>query len=118
MSDYQPKREKNWWEYYPLHKWWCNDLCPLVPRWSYRKGDKWNANNWSVHWLFFHVWSMEHFSFSIDAHISPDDIYVGACLPYLRIIIGIRHTYYRWQMRLCDILRRKPAVKSNDTTRT
>lgn len=30
------KRELNWWEHYPLHQVWCNDLCPLVPRFEYR----------------------------------------------------------------------------------
>ncbi len=57
------KREKYWWEHYPLHQLWCNDACPLVPRFEYRKGDEWNANNWSLHWLIFHIWTLEHFSF-------------------------------------------------------
>ena len=44
-----PVRELNWWEHYPLHKVWCNDACPLFPRFDYRAGDEWNANNWSLH---------------------------------------------------------------------
>ena len=43
MSEERPCRDKEWWEHYPLHKWWCNDVCPLVPRWHYREGDEWNA---------------------------------------------------------------------------
>jgi hypothetical protein len=113
-----PHREKYWWEHYPLHKWWCNDACPLVPRFSYREGDEYNSNNWSFHWLLLEVWSMEHFSFSIDAEISPSHgAHIGCILPYLRMTIGIRHTYYNWQRRLSESLRRKPA-KERDNERT
>jgi hypothetical protein len=111
MSEEKPCRDKEWWEHYPLHKWWCNDVCPLVPRWHYRKGDEWNANNWSVHWLIFTVWSMEHFSFGVDAGLDPNELYVGAILPYLRITVGVRHCYSNWQSKLNEFLRRKPAIK-------
>ena len=57
---------------------------------------------------------MEHFSFAVDAEVSPTGIYVGAILPYLRITIGVRHTYYRWQSILSDMLRRKPAKKNEN----
>jgi hypothetical protein len=107
-----PCREKYWWEYYPLHQIWCNDICPLVPRFQYRPGDEYNANNWSLHWLLIHMWSMEHFAIGVDAEIAPHDgIYVGCILPYLRITIGIRHTWYEWQSKLANVLRRKPAIK-------
>jgi hypothetical protein len=110
-------REKYWWEHYPLHKVWCNDACPLVPRFHFSKGDKWNSNNWSLHWLIFHFWSLEHFAIGIDAQLSSDDIYVGAILLYLRITIGIRHTHYEWQSKLGNLLRRKPAIREeNDDT--
>lgn len=115
MSE-EPKvyRDKEWWENYPLHKVWCNDFCPVVPRWHYRKGDEWNANNWSVHWLLFTIWSMEHFSFGVDAGVSPNEVYVGAILPYLRITVGIRHAHYQWSSKLNDLLRRKPAIKREE----
>jgi len=106
----EPRREMYWWEHYPLHQIWCNTACPLVPRWHYRKGNEWNSNNWSLHWLLIHMWSMDHFSFEVDAGISPDGIFVGFILPYLRIIVGIRHTYYQWQLKLSTFLRRKPAI--------
>ena len=111
-EDMVAKRELNWWEHYPLHKLWCNDLCPLVPRFSYRKGDEYNANNWSIHWLFITVWSMEHFSFGVDAGLSFDDIYVGAILPWLRITFGIRHGYSQLGWKLARMLRRRPAMKN------
>lgn len=112
-EDEIPKRELNWWEHYPLHQLWCNDACPLVPRFEYRKGDEWNADNWSLHWLIFHFWTLEHFSFQLDAGFCfSDGIYVGAVLPYFRIIVGIRHTYYEWQYKLSRMLRRKPALKN------
>ena len=108
-EDQVAHREKYWWEHYPLHKWWSNDACPLVPRFTYRKGDEYNTNNWDLHWLLIHIWSLDHFSFGIDAEIGPHDgAYVGCILPYLRVTIGIRHTWYNWQIKLSDLLRRKP----------
>ena len=106
-----PQREKEWWEQYPYHRIWCNDLCPLVPRFKYRKGDEWNANGWYLHWLFFHIWTMENFSFGVDADISFTNFHVGAILPYLRIVIGVKHFWTNWSMALEDKLRRKPAIK-------
>ena len=114
MGD-EPKREMNWWEYYPLHKLWCNDACPLFPRFEYRKGDEWNANNWSLHWLIFHIWTMEHFSFSVDVNLGFDSLTVGCVLPYLRIIVGFHHTWYwQWPSKLSHLLRRKPAEKNHN----
>lgn len=110
IEDQVEQRELNWWEHYPLHKWWCNDACPLVPRFNHRRGDEYNANNWNLHWLLIHIWTLEHFCFSVDAEISPSSgVYVGCILPYFRVTIGIRHTYYQWQGKLADLLRRKPA---------
>jgi hypothetical protein len=109
MSDC--KRDKYWWEDYPLHKIWCNDLCPLVPRLTYRKGDEYNSNAWGCHWLLLEVWSMENFSFGVDAGLSFNGVYIGAILPYLRIVIGIRHMYYSWCYKIENLLRRKPAIK-------
>jgi len=103
------KRELNWWEHYPLHKIWCNDYCPLFPRFEYREGDEWNANNWSLHWLIFHIWTMEHVSLGLDFGAAFDGIYVGACLPYLRITIGVRHIHNEWTYKLSRMIRRKPA---------
>ncbi len=107
------KREYWWWEHYPLHQLWCNDACPLVPRFNYRAGDEWNANNWSLHWLIFKVWTLEHFSFGIDANLQPDSISVGFIVPYLRVIIGFHHMWHwTWMYKLGHKLRRKPAMKN------
>jgi len=106
-------RERYWWEHYPLHQIWCNNACPLVPRFEYRPGDEYNANNWSFHWLLLHCWTMEHFTIGFDAEIDPGSgVYVGFLLPYFRITIGIRHTYYAWQYKLGRLLRRKPVLKN------
>ena len=106
------KRELNWWEHYPLHQLWCNDACPLVPRFEYREGDEWNANNYSVHWLIFTVWTMEHASFGLDCGLSFDELYVGAILPWLRITVGIRHVHSQLGWKLSRMFRRKPALKN------
>ena len=108
-EDMVAQREMYWWEHYPLHKWWCNDACPLVPRFKYRKGDAYNTNKWTLHWLLITIWTMDYFSFGVDAEIDPSvGVYVGFILPYLRVTIGIRHTYYQWQCKLSDLLQRKP----------
>lgn len=87
------KREKHWWENYPLHKWWCNDHLPLVPRFTYRKADKFNAADFGFHWLIFHIWSLSHVSLQFDAEIDIGRIGFGFCLPYLRVWIGIRELW-------------------------
>lgn len=81
-------REMYWWEHYPLHKWWCNDYLPIVPRCSYSEKDEWNSSKFGVHWLIFNIWSMSHFSFGADVEVSFDRITGGITLPFLRIMIG------------------------------
>lgn len=87
------KRELNWWEHYPLHKLWCNDLCPLVPRLSYRPRDEYNSWDASCHWLIFHFWTLSNVSLQFDLDLSPSRIGFGFCLPYLRIWVGFAHMY-------------------------
>jgi len=106
-EDQMPMREKYWWEYYPLHQIWCNDYCPLVPRFTYRKADEHNTDAFSLHWLLFHFWTMDHFSFGLDAGLGFDEIYIGACLPYLRITVGIRHIHHPTIYKISRFLRRK-----------
>ena len=113
-EDVKCSRELNWWDHYPLHQLWCNDLCPLVPRFEYREGDEWNANNWSLHWLIFRVWTLEHFSFGADINIQPDSLSVGFIVPYLRVIVGFHHVWsLQWPFKLSQMLRRKPALKND-----
>jgi len=114
MSEPEQYRDKDWWEHYPYHKLWCNDYCPLVPRYKFRPGDEFNADAYSLHWLIFHIWTMEHVSFSLDCGIDLSEIYVGAVLPYLRITIGVRHIYTEWTYKLSRMMRRKPAKKNEN----
>ena len=106
-------REKYWWEHYPLHQLWCNDACPLVPRFEYRPGDEWNANGWFFHWLIFKIWTLEHFSFNAEINLQWDSITIGFAFPYLRIFIGFHHCWHwEWLYKLHRILRRRPALKN------
>jgi hypothetical protein len=108
-----PKRDLNWWEHYPLHKVWCNDVFPLVPRFEYRPGDEWNANNFYLHWMIFHIWSLEHFAFNAEINIEPNSITIGFIVPYLRIFIGFHHVWHwTWLYKVGRFLRRKPALKN------
>jgi len=112
-EDQIPKRDLNWWEHYPLHKVWCNDVFPLVPRFEYRPGDEWNANNFSLHWMIFHIWSLEHFAFNAEINIEQNSITIGFIVPYLRIFIGFHHVWqWTWLYKLGRLLRRKPALKN------
>jgi hypothetical protein len=104
-------RELNWWEHYQYHKVWCNDLCPLVPRISYRKKDEHNAADTSIHWLIFHVWTMSHASLSIDVELSASRIGIGFILPYLRIWIGFAHMYGKVSEFFYKYLTRKGTIK-------
>jgi len=109
----EPKRDLNWWEHYPLHQIWCNDVFPLVPRFEYRPGDEWNANNWSLHWLIFHIWTLEHFAFNAEINLQWDSITIGFIVPYFRIFIGFHHCWnWTWLYKLGRLLRRKPALKN------
>ena len=110
-ADERPCRDKEWWEHYPLHKWWCNDLCPIVPRFHYRKGDKYNSNAYSVQWLLLHVWSMDHVSFGVDAEVGFSTIRVGVTLPYLRINSGFLHVYSGWNWKLDRFFSRQPKIE-------
>ena len=114
MSEPKQYRDMDWWERYPYHKLWCNDYCPLVPRYKFIPGDEFNADAYSFHWLIFHIWTMEHVSFSLDCGIDLSEIYVGAVLPYLRITIGVRHIYTKWTYKLSRMMRRKPAKKNEE----
>lgn len=114
MTEPQAYRDKEWWEDYPLHKLWCNDYCPLIPRYHFRAGDEFNANAYSLHWLIFHIWTMEHVSFGLDCGIELNGIYVGACLPYLRITIGVRHVYSNFLYKFGRMIRRKPSKKNEN----
>ena len=112
-EDMVAKREKYWWEHYPLHQLWCNDACPLVPRFEYRPGDEWNANNWSLHWLIIKIWTLESFQFSVEANLAPDSITVGFIVPYLRVFIGFHHMWHwTWLYKIGRMLRRRPALKN------
>jgi len=114
-EDMKCGRELNWWEHYPLHQLWCNDACPLVPRFEYRAGDEWNGNNWSLHWLIFRIWTLEQFSFGVDANLQPDSISVGFIVPYLRVIIGFHHMWHwTWAYKIGRMLHRKPAFKNHN----
>lgn len=105
------KRDLNWWEHYPLHKLWCHDLCPLVPRFWYRKKDEYNSWDAGVHWLIFNIWTMSHVSFQLDLEISPDTIGCGVILPYLRIWVGPRHMYGPISQFFYKYLTRKGTLK-------
>lgn len=71
---------------------------PLAPMWEYRRGDKWNTNNWSFSWLFFRYWSLDHVEFKFDIGFDPapgsllgggSAFRIGFILPYTRLLFSV-----------------------------
>jgi hypothetical protein len=102
------KREKRWYEYYPLHKIWANEIFPLCPLLFYRKGDEYNEVRFGVHWLCFDLYTMSNFSFGITAELEFERIGVGIHIPYLMAYIGIRNFFTRPTMFLTRLFSRSP----------
>ena len=107
-EDMVAKREMKWWEHYPLHKLWCNDHFPLVPRFTYRPADKYNSWDAGVHWLCINIWTMSHFCFGVDIDVSFSRIGFGFILPYLRVFIGFSELYSEWWYKISQVLSRDP----------
>jgi len=107
-EDTQACRELQWWEHYPHHKWWCNDLCPIVPRFYYRKASRYNTSCFGLHWLLFQVYTADYFRFGIDAEVDFWNIRFSVSLPYLRISVGIMGAVYNWNWKVHEFFRRKP----------
>ncbi len=66
-------------------KWYSTYRFPLIPVYTYRKGDKYNTKSLSFRWLFFTFWTLDSFqfelSFVIDTHWG---IGITGILPYFR----------------------------------
>jgi hypothetical protein len=101
-------RNKEWYEYYPLHKLWANPVFPLCPLFWYREADEYNETRLGVHWLCFELHTMSNFGFGIDAQIEFDRVGFGFNIPYLRGYIGLRNFYYRPMMFLQRLFSRSP----------
>ena len=74
-----------WFGYEPK-KWWNNYKFPLVPIIQTRKASKHNLFKLTFNWLFFEMWTLDHFaielSFVMDTHWG---IGIIGIIPYLRI---------------------------------
>jgi len=92
-------REKN--------PWWQHPFFPLVPQIEWREGNEWNANNWSFCWLWFRVWSLEHFAFELSVEIEQTGINAKAIIGWLRVVVRVLPMPYGW----LDWLQRNPAIK-------
>jgi len=93
--------------------WWSHPIFPLVPQFEYRKGDEWDANGWCFSWLWFRLWSLEHFALEISAEIDESGVNVRASLPWLRVIVRVIPFPYSVSWKIFGRLRRKPAKARN-----
>lgn len=73
-----------------VRKWYNNYTFPLIPVYEFKKGNKYNTNGFTFHWLFIKIWSLDAFQFElaivVDTHWG---IGITALLPYLRIVFCI-----------------------------
>jgi hypothetical protein len=71
-------------------RWYNREIFPLIPKISYKKGDKYNTPSLSFRWLFFRFWTLDTFEFELsivmDGHWG---LGVIGILPYLRWVICI-----------------------------
>ena len=88
--------------------WWQHPTFPLVPMFERQQGDEWNANNWNFSWLWFRIWSLEHFSVEVGAELESTGLNILARLGWLRIVVRVIPLPYGWN----DRLRRKPAKEA------
>lgn len=92
--------------------WYNSYSFPLVPQFSFKRGDQYNTDGFSFSWLFIRLWSLDSFqfelSFNVDSHWG---IGVTAIIPYLRIVVCIPCPV-KWQMWTQRNLWRKPKNKT------
>lgn len=89
-------------------RWYNSYEFPLIPQFTYRKGDKWNTDDYSFHWLGIRLWTLDSFDFDLSVGISCHwGIYVSGVLPYLRWVFAIPLPY-KWCNFIQANLWRKP----------
>jgi len=86
--------------------WWQLPVFPIVPQIEWIKGDNYNANGWSFCWLWFRLWSLEHFSFELSIELEQTGLNVKAIIGWVRIVVRVIPIPYGW----LDRFRRKPAL--------
>jgi hypothetical protein len=89
------------------HTWYRWHKFPLVPIIDVRSGDEWNCPSFSLSWLWFRVWSLEHAPISIEVSIDDPGMGAGLILPYLRIWVWILPLPWGW----LNWARRKPKAQ-------
>lgn len=90
--------------------WWRHPAFPLVPQYEWRPGDEWNANNWSFSWLWFRIWSLEHFALELGVELESTGLNVKAIIPWVRIVIRLIPLPEGWD----SALRRREAIRYDD----
>jgi hypothetical protein len=89
--------------------WWNHHRFPLVPMWSYEKGDHWNTRRWSFTWLGLRYWSLDHVSFSIELKFDGSGLAADVILPYIRLWLWVLPLPLN---RAFDRIRRKSASEA------
>ena len=60
---------------------------PLIPIFSYNRGNIRNTASFSFSWLMLRVWNLDDVKFEASFHIEDSGVRIGVILPYLRIFI-------------------------------
>lgn len=76
-------------------KWYNNSRFPLLPRLVHRKPNEHNTRHLSFSWLFLSMWTIDTFSFAIEAKAELGVVYFRIFIPYL--IIGLYVPLLPWR---------------------
>jgi membrane-associated phospholipid phosphatase len=76
-------------------KWYNSNIFPIIPQFKYKPAcDSWDTSNWSFHWLFFKLWSLDAFEFELSIAVSSHwGIALLGIFPYTRWVIGVPLPY-------------------------
>jgi hypothetical protein len=65
--------------------WW---RFPLIPQIRTRTGNEQNTFSFNFHWLIFRLWTLDSFTFGLDARLE-EDFAVYAQIPYVKLGFSI-----------------------------
>ena len=89
--------------------WYRKHYFPILPMFERRDGNEWNCKSFSFSWLFFRVWSLEHFALEASIELESTGLNVKFILPYLRVVVRVIPLPWDFFLKL----QRKPKGKSH-----
>lgn len=81
-------------------RWWSWPRFRLVPLWSVRAADRWNAAQWNFDWLGLALWRKDTPDISVELTLDDLGLSVRIEPPYVHMRWSIPLFPYRWHQRL------------------